>query len=233
MSQTASIQKKPMQKQSKSNKLSTQKSPNSVLKNESNIDISSKKQTKMITEIIDAINETEIPIELFKKDQFISNEKRTEYLDKLFKHIQDDSICKKIENSMYNFANNYVKSKNVNKKLAFSVYIDNFNELLANIDSDSELNNTYLLENIINSNIDPETVPYMEPHEIHPVEWKPILDKKKYIEHKSKNLATTNMFTCSKCKAKRHTINMMQTRSADEPMTIFVTCVDCGFTFKM
>ena len=44
---------------------------------------------------------------------------------------------------------------------------------------------------------------------------------------------TTDMYQCSKCKNRKCTVSMAQTRSADEPMTIFVTCQVCGKTFKM
>jgi DNA-directed RNA polymerase subunit M/transcription elongation factor TFIIS len=35
-------------------------------------------------------------------------------------------------------------------------------------------------------------------------------------------------FKCSKCKGTRTTFYALQTRSADEPMTLFVTCLTCG-----
>lgn len=34
-------------------------------------------------------------------------------------------------------------------------------------------------------------------------------------------------FVCRRCKSKKTTYYEMQTRSADEPMTIFVTCLNC------
>ena len=45
-------------------------------------------------------------------------------------------------------------------------------------------------------------------------------------------VARTDMFTCGKCKSKRCTYYTMQTRSADEPETIFITCLDCGKNWK-
>jgi transcription elongation factor S-II len=39
--------------------------------------------------------------------------------------------------------------------------------------------------------------------------------------------ATTDLFTCKKCRSKQCTYYQLQTRSADEPMTTFVTCVNC------
>jgi len=44
--------------------------------------------------------------------------------------------------------------------------------------------------------------------------------------------AATEMFRCSKCKQRKCTYYQMQTRSADEPMTTFVTCTVCGNRWK-
>ncbi|KAM6174106.1 transcription elongation factor A protein 3 [Erethizon dorsatum] len=43
---------------------------------------------------------------------------------------------------------------------------------------------------------------------------------------------TTDLLQCSKCKKKNCTYNQMQTRSADEPMTTFVLCNECGHRWK-
>merc|ERR1711933_168763 len=40
------------------------------------------------------------------------------------------------------------------------------------------------------------------------------------------------MFTCGKCKGTRTTYFQMQTRSSDEPMTTFVTCLTCNNRWK-
>ncbi|CAO0797551.1 unnamed protein product [Mucor circinelloides] len=44
--------------------------------------------------------------------------------------------------------------------------------------------------------------------------------------------AETDMFKCGKCGGRKCTYFQMQTRSADEPMTTFVTCVGCGNHWK-
>ena len=44
---------------------------------------------------------------------------------------------------------------------------------------------------------------------------------------------TTDQFTCSKCKHNKCKTYSLQTRSADEPTTIFVNCINCDNTWRM
>ena len=44
--------------------------------------------------------------------------------------------------------------------------------------------------------------------------------------------AATDEFKCYKCKKRICTYYQLQTRSADEPMTTFVTCLSCGNRWK-
>lgn len=65
--------------------------------------------------------------------------------------------------------------------------------------------------------------------------WDALLEAKK---QKDENMyaprleASTDNFTCFKCKSKKCTYFQLQTRSADEPMTTFVTCIECGNRWK-
>jgi DNA-directed RNA polymerase subunit M/transcription elongation factor TFIIS len=42
----------------------------------------------------------------------------------------------------------------------------------------------------------------------------------------------TGLFKCGKCKSVKTTYYQLQTRSADEPMTTYVTCKNCGCRWK-
>mmetsp|Transcript_8328 Transcript_8328/g.17810 ORF Transcript_8328/g.17810 Transcript_8328/m.17810 type:complete len:315 (+) Transcript_8328:22-966(+) len=55
---------------------------------------------------------------------------------------------------------------------------------------------------------------------------------KRECERGNTNQASTDMFQCGKCKQRKCTYYQMQTRSADEPMTTFVTCTVCGNRWK-
>ena len=45
-------------------------------------------------------------------------------------------------------------------------------------------------------------------------------------------VSSTDQFKCGKCKQRKCTYYQMQTRSADEPMTTFVTCTNCNNRWK-
>ena len=49
---------------------------------------------------------------------------------------------------------------------------------------------------------------------------------------KAKEEDYSGLFKCGKCKSTKTTYYQMQTRSADEPMTSFITCVNCGNKWK-
>ena len=46
------------------------------------------------------------------------------------------------------------------------------------------------------------------------------------------DLLKASLFTCGRCKSTKTTSTQKQTRSADEPMTVFVLCLNCGKRWK-
>ena len=72
---------------------------------------------------------------------------------------------------------------------------------------------------------------FMNHQELQPEKWNDLIEAKKIKDENKfspKIEASTDDFTCSKCKSKKCTFYQLQTRSADEPMTTFVTCIECG-----
>lgn len=41
------------------------------------------------------------------------------------------------------------------------------------------------------------------------------------------------IYKCSKCKVSRTTVRYLQTRRADEPVSVFITCVECNFEWRL
>jgi transcription elongation factor S-II len=97
------------------------------------------------------------------------------------------------------------------------------------------LKNSDLLQQIKDSSIKPHIVAFMTHQEMKPDKWSSLIEaKSKRDKNKFEtNLeAATDTFTCKKCKSNKCSYYALQTRSADEPMTIFVTCLDCGCRWK-
>jgi DNA-directed RNA polymerase subunit M/transcription elongation factor TFIIS len=72
-----------------------------------------------------------------------------------------------------------------------------------------------------------------------PVRWERLILEKKEREENmyAPKVGNTDMFVCSKCKrqgkkATNCSYYQLQTRSADEPMTTYVSCLECGQRWK-
>ena len=75
----------------------------------------------------------------------------------------------------------------------------------------------------------------MTHQEMLPSRWEPLIKKKEERDKEKyapKLEANTDNYTCRKCGSKKCSYYQLQTRSADEPMTTYVTCIDCGTRWK-
>jgi transcription elongation factor S-II len=97
------------------------------------------------------------------------------------------------------------------------------------------LKNKQFLEQIQKKEITGKMLEVLTHYEMDQDRWSELIDKKVKREASKFNTniqASTDMFTCKKCKSKKCTYYELQTRSADEPATIFVTCLDCGKNWR-
>lgn len=105
----------------------------------------------------------------------------------------------------------------------------------SNFQPDSYVGNTSLIERWKEGEFSLDLLGHWTPYELNPMQWKDLKDQqfrrdKRILEG---NLAmATDRFRCSRCKKKLCTYYELQTRSADEPMTIFISCVNCGKQWK-
>ena len=75
----------------------------------------------------------------------------------------------------------------------------------------------------------------MTSYDIYPEVWKELFEdksKKDKIKYEFKPEAMTDIFKCRKCGSRSCSYYELQTRSADEPMTQFVNCLDCNNRWK-
>ena len=109
--------------------------------------------------------------------------------------------------------------------------------IIANL---KDKNNPDLRVNIFEENMVPEELVRLEPKDLASSALKQEREKaeKKIIDaRRSDWMAATSkvkegIFACIKCKSKLTQYYEMQTRSADEPMTVFASCTECGAHWK-
>ena len=113
-----------------------------------------------------------------------------------------------------------------------NIYNEKIKDICSNLDiSNKNIDNQTLIENVSSRSIDPYFVAFMTPQQLHPKRWLFEMEKRRILEDTSNSKRVTDIYTCRKCKNKKSTTMQMQTRSSDEPMTIFVTCLVCYNTF--
>jgi DNA-directed RNA polymerase subunit M/transcription elongation factor TFIIS len=133
-----------------------------------------------------------------------------------------------LEKGVYNYAVQEATNNRVVKKWENSafvqLYVDRLRTLLSNLPA--------IVPLLQSGEITAPAVAKMTHQEFRPDRWKDLMDQK--MKRDASKLtgdvveASTDMYTCKKCKSKRCTYYEMQTRSADEPATVFITCLDCG-----
>lgn len=142
---------------------------------------------------------------------------------KLNEIIHEVKISENVEIGVYNYTVKQSIEKKVSRKwtnpMFVEIYLNKMRTILYNITHE-----------MIHSMKEPHKCAFMTHQELNPEKWREMIQKKeKRDDHlfNHKLAATTTDFTCFKCKKNNCTYYQLQTRSADEPMTTFVTCVNC------
>jgi len=140
-----------------------------------------------------------------------------------------------LEKGVYNWTIKEATSRKVIKKwdnkFFVQIYTDKFRSTVLNLKRPE----TNLIQQVIDNIIKPHAIAFMTHQEMFPPMWETLIDaktKRDMNKYETKIEAATDTFTCRKCHSKKCTYYQMQTRSADEPMTTFVSCIDCGKRWK-
>lgn len=111
------------------------------------------------------------------------------------------------------------------------------NRIRSRVSNLKDSKNPGLRTNFISGAIAATALARMTPEEMASDEMRKIREKFVKESINDAQLATaegtkTDLLKCGKCKKRNCTYNQMQTRSADEPMTTFVLCNNCGNRWK-
>ena len=143
---------------------------------------------------------------------------------------EKDSI--NLEKAVYNYTLKEANNKKIIKKwdnpVFIQIYLDHLRSVYCNLKPS-------IIEKIKNGELLSQQVPFMTHQELQPDKWSKLIEQKiKRDKNKFENNveASTDTFTCRKCKSNKCSYYALQTRSADEPMTIYVTCLSCDNRWK-
>lgn len=158
---------------------------------------------------------------------------RKNICDKFTNIIGNNITAINLEKGVFNYSLKEATSRKLIKKWEnpdfVQVYLDRLRTIYINLKTKD------ILDLLQSKELLPQSFASMTHQEMNPNRWNELLEQKmKRDANKfTTNIqASTDMFTCKKCKSKRCTYYELQTRSADEPATIFITCLDCGKNWK-
>jgi DNA-directed RNA polymerase subunit M/transcription elongation factor TFIIS len=149
-----------------------------------------------------------------------------DYINLLNNHTSKTN-SKKIINSIINYTLEYAEI-NQTPFLIEEIFKTKFDELFELFSK-----NNYIKTLIKNKKIKPENICNIQPEILDPETYNHIIKKKELIELKKQNNGTTDAYTCKKCKNNKCNVTERQTRAGDEPATVFITCIECGYTFSI
>jgi len=143
-------------------------------------------------------------------------------------------LAQNLEKGIFNFSLQQADQRQIIKKwdnqFFVLMYIDRLRSVYTNLQKQPDLRLT-----VLTKTRKAHEIAFMTHQEMAPKQWAELLEEKRVRDENRfapRIEAATDNFTCYKCRAKRCTYYQLQTRSADEPMTTFVTCLECGNRWK-
>jgi len=149
------------------------------------------------------------------------------------KFSKEDIVAleKGIFESSYQFAQKQYIACNWNVPAFAELYRQHMQSIISNLHPQSPVKNTRLLLRVMEGEFPLSSIPFMTAYEMFPEKWFALKDKLLQREQKileGNKSRATDQFKCRRCQKRECTYYELQTRSADEPMTIFITCLNCG-----
>ena len=142
---------------------------------------------------------------------------------------------KELERSIYNACITEALSRHVTchwKNTLFQhIYQTKVRHIIGNIIPSSYVQNTKLLDELKTGKYSLEVLCSLDTYSICNNRWKDFIHRRGQREKRQlegNKAMATDQFYCGQCHKRECTYYEMQTRSADEPMTIFITCLNCG-----
>ena len=138
-----------------------------------------------------------------------------------------------LERGIFNAALAEAAARSVVKRWDSAAFVRVYTDRLRSVRR--SLDDPGLVQRIRSQELRPHKVAFMTHQELRPEKWAVLLAAKKARDacmYEPQLDANTDNFVCRRCKSNKCSYYQLQTRSADEPMTTFVTCINCGNRWK-
>lgn len=153
---------------------------------------------------------------------------RSNVVLKINKYIENEKKSKNLEIGIYNWVIKECTNNKIVKRWDNVFFVLTYTNKLKSIFSNIQ----NILEILKNDDLyEIKNIPFLTHQELCPNKWKPLIeDKIKRDKNKFDTSieASTDIFKCRKCNENKCTYYQAQIRSADEPITTFVNCINCG-----
>jgi transcription elongation factor S-II len=157
---------------------------------------------------------------------------RSNIRNKLNEKLKNEKNSLNLERGIFNYALKEAERQKVVKKWDnkhfVQIYIDRLRSIVSNLSDE-------IIKNISDGTVLPHVVAFMTHQEMNHEKWAKLIDlktKRDKNKFEVNMAAATDTFTCRKCKGNQCTYYQLQIRSADEPMTTFISCIQCGNRWK-
>ncbi len=169
-----------------------------------------------------------------KCKQSVMSAIRTHAKKKLYEILKDETLVHNMEKGLFNKAVKTVQHPDWKNEKFKSMY----RNLVANMLGLMRNEKSLIVHRLKNKELKASQVATMKPDHLWPDGPYALCKHELEKREKAKLLASDptkvadGVFMCKKCKSMKTTYYQMQTRSADEPMTTFVSCLNCNNKWK-
>ena len=176
--------------------------------------------------------------EIDENSQIESSEirkKMLEVITSVLSNYLNEQECLSLETIIFKTSLTTATKNDVQKvwghKSFQDVYLAVARRLIGNLNPNSYIKNKNLLERYKQGELTLEQIANQNYYELCPEVWQTLVDaqaKRERIQLEGDFSRATDKWMCNTCKQRKCTYYELQTRSADEPMTIFIHCLNCG-----
>jgi DNA-directed RNA polymerase subunit M/transcription elongation factor TFIIS len=154
-------------------------------------------------------------------------------ISEINKYLNNEILSMELEKGLFEYTLTHISTKKLQYHYCNPTYHIALYDIFSNLDTDNQdINNQTLKPAILSGKIDPKTVAFMTPQQLHPMRWIGIIQRRAREDQALMSVATykDEENPCKNCFGIEFHSYEQQLRSADEPASKFIVCATCSNT---